>query len=92
VGIGAKHAVVAWLIQRAVGDPNLCKVVNSEVYYSLATRKAPISQDQRLEFRVFGFSCMLYIFTFQLCLDPVSPALLHFCIGGLQSLYDINFI
>jgi hypothetical protein len=92
VGIGAKRAVVGWLILRAVNDPNLCKAVNSEVYYSLATRMAPLSKDQNLEFQVLGFCCMLYMFTFQLSPDSISPALIQFCIGGLQSLIDIDFI
>ena len=92
VGIGAKREVVAWLIQRAVSDPKLCKAVNSEVYYSLATRKAPLSKDQNLELRVLGFCCMLYIFTFHLFPDPISPALVQFCIGGLKSVIDIDFI
>ena len=35
---------------------------------------------------------MLYTFTFLLAPDPVSPALLKYCIGGLQSLINIDFI
>jgi hypothetical protein len=32
------------------------------------------------------------MFTFHLSPDPISPALIQFCIGGLQSLIDIDFI
>ena len=35
---------------------------------------------------------MLYIFTFQLFPDPISPAVVQFCVGNLQSLIDIDFI
>src|ERR1700683_2252429 len=92
IGIGVKRAVIASLLQRAITDPNLCKMVNSEGHYSLATRKATINKELQLEFRVFGFVCMLYTFIFLLAPDPVSPALLKYCIGGLQSLINIDFI
>jgi len=63
-----------------------------EGYYSITTRRAPINDDQALDLRVFGLSCMLYMVTFELAPDPVSPALLQFAIGNLESIIDMSFI
>lgn len=92
VGSGARRSVIAALISKAVSDPSLCKIVNAEVYYSLATSKACITKSQHLEMRVFGVACMLFMFTFELAPDPVSPALLQFSITGLSDIMDIDFI
>lgn len=76
----------------AVADPSLCKVINAESYYTLATSRALITEPQRLEIRVFAVACILFMFTFELAPDPVSPALLQFSIAGLPDIMDISFI
>ena len=92
VGIGAKRAAINALLKQGIANPNICKPVNTEGYYTIATRKAPINEKQSLDLRAFGLACMLYFATFELVPDPVSPALLQFAVGNLNSIIDIPFI
>ena len=92
VGIGAKCAAINALLKQGIANPNICKPVNTEGYYAIATRKAPINEKQSLDLRAFGLACMLYFATFELVPDPVSPALLQFAVGNLNSIIDIPFI
>ena len=91
VGIGAKRAAINALLKQGIANPNICKPVNTEGYYAIATRKAPINEKQSLDLRAFGLACMLYFATFELVPDPVSPALLQFAVGNLNSIIDISF-
>ena len=75
-----------------VKDTTICKAVNTEAYFSLATRKAKISKPQAHEMRAFGLLCMLFMFTFELEPDPVSPSLILFIIGGLESITNTETI
>ena len=72
VGCGAKCLVVGSLLMMKVNDNTICKVVNAEGYFSLATRWAKISESQAREMCAFGLLCMLFLFTFELALDPVD--------------------
>jgi hypothetical protein len=90
--MGMKRAVIAALLSKVVGDPNICKVVNAEVYYSLAFPKAQITTNHGLDIRALAVLCLLYIFTFELAPDPISPALLQFSIGGMADIIDIAFV
>lgn len=92
VGEGAKRAVIADLVNKKTKDVTLCKAVNSEMYYTLATRKAPISPSQYEECRAFGFLNMLFMATFELAPDPTSPSLIQWACGGLDSLIDLCFV
>lgn len=75
-----------------VKDTTICKAVNVEGYVSLATRRAKISESQAREMRAFGLLCMLFLFTFELAPDPVSPGLILFILGGLKNITDIKTI
>jgi hypothetical protein len=92
VGTGTKRAVITALLHKTVGDLNLCKAVNAEIYYSLTFPKAQITDSQYLHIRVLAVLCLLYIFTFELAPDPISPALLQFCLSGMDGIIDIDFV
>ena len=92
VGIGVKCATVDALLKQGIANTNICKLINIEGYYSIVTRKAPISDKQSLDLHVFGLACMLHFFTFELAPDPIPPALLQFAMGNLDSIIDIGFI
>ncbi|KZP10894.1 hypothetical protein FIBSPDRAFT_962673, partial [Athelia psychrophila] len=92
VGPGAKRAVIGALLQVCIQDVRLCKQVNAEGYYSLATYSASITPDHSLDIQTLALLCLLYIFTFELAPDPISPALFQFAIGGLPSIIDLNFV
>ena len=92
VGCGAKCSVVGSLLMMKVNDNIICKVVNAEGYFSLATRWAKISESQTCEMHAFGLLCMLFLFTFELALDPVSPGLILFTIGRLKNITNIKTV
>ena len=92
VSFGAKHAVVGNLLTMKVKDTTIHKVVNSEGYFSLATRKARISVSQAYEMHAFRLLCMLFMFMFELAPDPVSLSLILFMIGGMEGIMDVRTI
>ena len=68
------------------------KAVNAEVYYSLAFPRAQITTNHGWDICALAVLCLLYVFTFELALDPISPALLQFSIGGMVDIIDIAFV
>ena len=92
VGCGAKRSVVGSLLVMKVNNNTICKVVNAEGYFSLATRQAKISESQAREMHAFGLLCMLFLFMFELAPDPISPGLILFTIGGLRNITNIKTI
>ena len=75
-----------------VKDTTICKVVNAEGYFSLATRKTRISESQAYEMHAFRLLCMLFMFMFKLAPDPVSLSLILLMIGGLEGIMDVRTI
>ena len=88
IGCGTKHSVVGSFLMMKVNNNTIWKAVNAEGYFSIATRQAKISELEAHEMQVFGLLHMLCLFTFELALDPISPGLIPFIIGGLNRNYS----